>query len=77
MLLFGYECIKFSIRGSDRVADELRTAITRRAFAAGTCLPTEHQLAQDFGVSRSVVREAVLCHLAGATKRLAAAAHTH
>ncbi|MFO1321429.1 MAG: FadR/GntR family transcriptional regulator [Burkholderiales bacterium] len=46
-------------RLSDRVADELRAAITQRRFAAGSRLPTEAVLSQSFGVSRAVVREAV------------------
>jgi len=46
-------------RLSERVADELRTAITERRFPAGARLPTETALAEGFGVSRAVVREAV------------------
>lgn len=46
-------------RLSDRVADELRAAITSQRWAAGGRLPTEAALAQGFGVSRPVVREAV------------------
>ncbi len=46
-------------RLSDRVADELRSAITERRFAAGSRLPTEAALSKSFGVSRAVVREAV------------------
>lgn len=46
-------------RLSDRVADELRTAITGRHLAPGSRLPTEAALSQTFGVSRAVVREAV------------------
>lgn len=46
-------------RLSDRVADELRSAITERRFAAGSRLPTEAVLSKSFGVSRAVVREAV------------------
>jgi GntR family transcriptional repressor for pyruvate dehydrogenase complex len=46
-------------RLSDRVADGLREAITAQQLAAGSRLPTEAALAERFGVSRSVVREAV------------------
>jgi DNA-binding FadR family transcriptional regulator len=46
-------------RLSDRVADELRDAITAQRLTAGSRLPTEAALAERFGVSRSVVREAV------------------
>jgi GntR family transcriptional repressor for pyruvate dehydrogenase complex len=46
-------------RLSDRVADELRAAITERRLPPGSRLPTEAALSQSFGVSRPVVREAV------------------
>jgi len=46
-------------RLSERVADELRAAITEQRFPAGARLPTETALAEGFGVSRAVVREAV------------------
>ena len=44
-----------------RLADHLvrRMLATIKGMAAGTKLPTENQLAHDFGVSRTVVREAI------------------
>lgn len=44
------------------LADEVATAIRRRIredFAPGTRLPTEAELAEAFGVSRAVIREAI------------------
>lgn len=46
-------------RLSDRVAEVMRGAITARNLAPGTQLPTERELGEQFGVSRTVVREAV------------------
>lgn len=42
-----------------RVAEEIGREITAGGIAAGERLPTEHMLAKTFGVSRSVVREAI------------------
>jgi len=42
-----------------RIAEEIGRGITGGRFASGDKLPTEHILAQTFGVSRSVVREAI------------------
>lgn len=44
---------------TDIVADQLRTAIVAGQFTQSGTLPTESALAESFGVSRSVVREAV------------------
>jgi DNA-binding FadR family transcriptional regulator len=46
-------------RLSDRVADALRAAILVQNLAPGTQLPTERELTEQFGVSRTVVREAI------------------
>lgn len=46
-----------------RLAVDLGCKITSGALAAGTILPTESEIQQQFGVSRTVVREAVR-HLA-------------
>ncbi|CAN5244715.1 FCD domain-containing protein [soil metagenome] len=46
-------------RLSDRVADALEAEIRAGRLAAGVKLPTEVALAEQFGVSRTVVREAV------------------
>lgn len=46
-------------RLSDQVADQLATEIRRGGLAPGDKLPTEAQLVEQFGVSRTVVREAV------------------
>lgn len=46
-------------RISDRVADALRGAILNGRFGTGDRLPGERQLADEFGVNRSTVREAL------------------
>ena len=46
-------------RLSDQVAHQLRTQIKAERLAPGAKLPTEAALAAQFGVSRTVVREAV------------------
>src|SRR5215813_5236055 len=40
------------------VASQIEEAIIDGTFAVGTQLPSEQQLAEEFGVSRNVVREA-------------------
>lgn len=42
-----------------RIAEEVGRGIAEGRFASGDKLPTEHILAKTFGVSRSVVREAI------------------
>lgn len=42
-----------------RVADKLRQKIRRDGLAPGTRLPSEQAMAQHFGVSRTIVREAI------------------
>ena len=44
---------------SDRVADELQRRILQRELEPGTFLPTEVELCEMLGVSRSVVRDAI------------------
>lgn len=44
---------------SDTVAQQLLTQIDKGAFVRGGKLPTEAMLAQQFGVSRTVIREAI------------------
>lgn len=44
---------------SERVADQLRKRIQKGDFAPGTQLPTEAVLVEQFGVSRTVIREAI------------------
>ncbi len=46
-------------RPRQQVEDQIRTAILSGALKTGQKLPTEVALAQDFGVSRSTVREAL------------------
>src|SRR5262249_20673222 len=46
-------------RLSDTVADLLRRSIIERQLPAGARLPTERELGEQFGVSRTVVREAM------------------
>jgi GntR family transcriptional regulator, transcriptional repressor for pyruvate dehydrogenase complex len=43
----------------DQVADALETRILDGSFEAGSRLPTEHELTESFGVSRTVVRDAL------------------
>ncbi len=45
-------------RLSEVVADQIEEAIVKRAFEVGVQLPSEQQVADQFGVSRNVVREA-------------------
>jgi DNA-binding FadR family transcriptional regulator len=44
---------------SDRVAERMREAIVDGTFKPGDLLPSERELGDDFGVSRTVVREAI------------------
>ena len=44
---------------SERVAATIRAQIVSGEIAAGDKLPTEHRMTETFGVSRTVVREAV------------------
>jgi GntR family transcriptional regulator, transcriptional repressor for pyruvate dehydrogenase complex len=46
-------------RLSDKVAGELLASITERGMRPGDKLPSERELGEQFGVSRTVVREAV------------------
>lgn len=46
-------------RLSDKVADLMRETILSRNLAPGTPLPSERELGDQFGVSRTVIREAV------------------
>ncbi|MCV0423854.1 MAG: FadR family transcriptional regulator [Roseibium sp.] len=43
----------------DRIASDIMAKITDGELKPGDALPTEHSLAQTFGVSRNVVREAI------------------
>ena len=43
----------------ERVAEQLREHIQKGDFAPGAQLPTENALVEQFGVSRTVVREAI------------------
>ena len=44
---------------SERVADLLRERIQKGEYVPGAQLPTENALVQEFGVSRTVIREAI------------------
>jgi GntR family transcriptional regulator, transcriptional repressor for pyruvate dehydrogenase complex len=46
-------------RLSDKVAEMMRETIIGRQMAPGTALPSERELGEQFGVSRTVIREAV------------------
>jgi GntR family transcriptional repressor for pyruvate dehydrogenase complex len=54
-----YPHIQREPRLADKVADLLRTRIMERQLQPGDRLPTERELGDQFGVSRTVVREAV------------------
>jgi len=44
---------------SQRIADDLRAAIERGELAAGEMLPSERELAREYGTARNTAREAV------------------
>jgi GntR family transcriptional regulator, transcriptional repressor for pyruvate dehydrogenase complex len=46
-------------RLSEKVADTITEAIVSQQLASGTRLPTERELGEQFGVSRTVIREAI------------------
>jgi GntR family transcriptional repressor for pyruvate dehydrogenase complex len=46
-------------RLSDRVVESMRSEILSRRLTPGTQLPSERELVEQFGVSRTVIREAV------------------
>ena len=46
-------------RFSDQIAELIQKRILKDRLAIGTCLPTEKALAEEFQVSRSVIREAL------------------
>ena len=48
------------VRVYEMVTDRLKALITSGNYKVGDVLPTEREFAQDFGVSRSAVREAML-----------------
>lgn len=56
---YAYRAIKRGQSLSDRVADQLTEAILSRQLNPGDLLPPERELGDKFGVSRTVVREAV------------------
>jgi GntR family transcriptional repressor for pyruvate dehydrogenase complex len=55
-----------SVRSAaSQIVEQLRGAIIDGTLRSGDRLPSEHQLAQDFGVSRGTVREAIRTLAAG------------
>jgi GntR family transcriptional repressor for pyruvate dehydrogenase complex len=46
-------------RLSDKVAEMMRRTIISKGLPSGTALPSERELGEQFGVSRTVIREAV------------------
>jgi GntR family transcriptional repressor for pyruvate dehydrogenase complex len=56
--MFGGEVAR-EPRLSDKVAELLRDGILSRGLPVGTPLPSERELGEQFGVSRTVIREAV------------------
>jgi GntR family transcriptional regulator, transcriptional repressor for pyruvate dehydrogenase complex len=57
--LAGFAPVARNERLSDKVAEELLRSITTHQLVAGTRLPSERELGEQFGVSRTVIREAV------------------
>jgi GntR family transcriptional repressor for pyruvate dehydrogenase complex len=51
--------VKREPRLSDKVAELLLESIIARRFEPGERLPSERELGEQFGVSRTVIREAV------------------
>lgn len=58
MLEFGHQ-VERSGRLSDKVAEAMLDTILRRGLRPGTALPSERELGEQYGVSRTVIREAV------------------
>jgi GntR family transcriptional repressor for pyruvate dehydrogenase complex len=56
---FGFDELDRGERLSDRVANRLLETIVSRGLGPGDRLPSERLLAKQFGVSRTVIREAV------------------
>jgi GntR family transcriptional regulator, transcriptional repressor for pyruvate dehydrogenase complex len=54
-----FERVTREPRLSDKVAEMMRQTILSRQLAPGTPLPSERELGEQFGVSRTVIREAV------------------
>jgi GntR family transcriptional repressor for pyruvate dehydrogenase complex len=54
-----FEQVELEARLSDRVADRLAESILTRELRPGDRLPSERELGEQFGVSRTVIREAV------------------
>lgn len=54
-----FTAIPIERKRSDRVADQLETLILDNALPSGERLPPENELARQYGVSRTVIREAV------------------
>ncbi len=48
-----------SVKAADRVVEYFRAAIATGKFALGERLPTERDIAKEFGLSQPTVREAV------------------
>lgn len=58
-VLSSFEKVPRELRLSDKVADLMLKAIVARRLRPGARLPSERELGEQFGVSRTVVREAV------------------
>jgi GntR family transcriptional regulator len=43
-----------------QIADRLRSAIKGGAYGSGDLLPSEHELAAEYGVARGTAREAIM-----------------
>ena len=51
--------VERAARLSDKVAEAMLETILRRGLRPGTALPSERELGEQYGVSRTVIREAV------------------
>lgn len=54
-----FTAIPIEPKRADRVADQLEALILDNSLRSGERLPTENELARQYGVSRTVIREAV------------------
>lgn len=57
---FSLQNIERPLKLSEQVEFQLRDALNKNVFTQGDKLPSEHELCKIFGVSRNVIREALL-----------------
>jgi len=59
MMQVSFETLKREKSLSDRVAEQIQNLITASELRPGDSLPPQRELAEQFGVSRTVIREAI------------------